>query len=113
MPHTLAGEYNPVNSGPVGHGNATVTNGEEGLAAHDAEKPDLIILDLMMPVMDGFTVLQKLKERKSSVPVFVLSSLGQNADIATVRELGAVDFLVKSDVQLEEIITKVRATIGK
>jgi DNA-binding response OmpR family regulator len=79
-------------------------NGQEGVDATEREKFDLILLDLILPVMDGFTVLEKLREKGNKVPVIVLSNLNQQEDIAKVKALGAMDFLVKSNIQLSKIL---------
>lgn len=90
-------------------------NGEEALKLLLLEKPDLVILDLMMPLKTGFEVLQALKDDayKSvrKVPIIVASNLGQKTDIDTALSLGAVDFLVKSNISLKELVAKVREHI--
>lgn len=65
---------------------------------------DTILLDLILPVMDGFELLEKLQTSKNIPRIVVLSNLSQQDDIARVKALGAADFFVKSDVQLSEII---------
>lgn len=81
-------------------------DGQEGLDALQEFKPDVILLDLVMPKMDGFTTLERIKqdEALSKIPVIVASNLGQAEDIARAKELGAQEFLIKSDVSLEEVI---------
>lgn len=86
-------------------------NGEEALAFLQKEKPDLVILDLMMPLKTGFEVLQdiqKLDPEIKKIPVIVASNLGQKSDIDTAMSLGAVGFLVKSNISLKELVAKVR-----
>jgi two-component system, OmpR family, alkaline phosphatase synthesis response regulator PhoP len=87
-------------------------NGEEALKFLLAEKPDLVILDLMMPLKTGFEVLQELKgdayKAVRSIPIIVASNLGQKSDIDTALSLGAIDFLVKSNISLKELVAKVR-----
>lgn len=80
-----------------------LTNGEKILETIETFKPDLILLDLMMPTVDGFEVLKKLKKAKSSIPVIVLTNLSQVEDKDKALGLGAVDFLIKSNTSLKEI----------
>lgn len=82
-------------------------NGQECLDLFDKEKFDLILLDLVMPVKDGFVVLAELKEKGSKVPVIVLTNLSQVDDYKRVKELGALDLFVKSDTPIADIVKKV------
>ena len=81
-------------------------NGEEGLAAAATEKPDLIVLDITMPVMDGVTMLTKLKENPElrGIPVIMLTAESGRENIAYIANLGVRDYLVKpfKDEQLIE-----------
>lgn len=76
-----------------------------------AAKYDLILLDMIMPKMDGFTVLQKLKENGNKIPVIVTSNLGQDEDVKRAKDLGARDYLVKSDTPLVKIVEYIQANI--
>ncbi len=73
-------------------------------------KPDLILLDLMMPIMDGFEFLENIKDNKDyqKIPVIVLSILGQDVDVQRAKELGAVDYLVKSEMTPKQVVEKIR-----
>lgn len=86
-------------------------NGEEGLAAAAAEKPDLIILDITMPVMDGVTMLTKLKESPElkGIPVIMLTAESGRENVAYIAKLGVRDYLVKpfKDEQLIEKVSRV------
>lgn len=84
--------------------------GEEGLAKMKAENPDVVLLDLVMPKKDGFTVLKELQEDSalSKIPILCLSVLHQAEDIERALHLGAVDFLVKTEVTPEEIVSRVK-----
>ncbi len=84
-------------------------NGLEGIEAVLKEKPDLILLDLLMPKADGFQVLGTIKKdpATSAIPVVVLSNYGQPKDIARAKELGAMDFLIKVNFTPKAIIEKV------
>lgn len=85
-------------------------NGEEALealASKDKGPFDILLLDLVMPVKDGFEVLDELKKKKNKIPVIVLSNLGQEEDEDRVRELGAKEYFVKSNTSLAEIVTAI------
>jgi two-component system cell cycle response regulator len=88
-------------------------NGEEGLATAAVQKPDLIILDITMPVMDGVTMLTKLKEDPSlkGIPVIMLTAESGRENVAYIAKLGVRDYLVKpfQDGQLIEKVQRVIA----
>lgn len=88
-----------------------VDNGQEALAVLSKSSFDLIITDLVMPVMDGFALLTQLKSRNIQTPSVVLSNLNQDEDIARVKELGAKEFLVKSNIQLAEIVSYIKTIL--
>jgi len=85
-------------------------DGEEGLEKAKAGKPKLILLDLIMPKMDGFAVLEAMAADASlkKIPVIVLSNLGQDEDIERAKKLGAKDFLVKSDSSIQAVVEKIK-----
>jgi DNA-binding response OmpR family regulator len=85
-------------------------DGEEGLRKSKEGKPNLILLDLILPGIDGFEVLAKIKQdpETKSIPVIILSNLGQKEDIEKGIKLGAVDYLVKAHFTPGEIIEKIR-----
>jgi DNA-binding response OmpR family regulator len=87
----------------------TAEDGEEALHIARAETPDLILLDLIMPKMQGFEVLKALKcdPQTSPVPVIILSNLGQESDSRAAREMGALDYWVKANLALEELVKRV------
>lgn len=86
------------------------SDGEQGLRAAENRKPDLILLDMIMPVKDGFETLKELKQSATlkTIPVIVLSNLGQESDIQKTKELDAVDFIIKSNMSIQEVIEKVK-----
>ena len=92
-------------------------NGEEGLAMATANKPDLIILDITMPVMDGITMLGKLKESAvlKTIPVIILSAESGRENVAFIAKLGVRDYLVKpfKDEQLIEKVVRIVTLIKK
>lgn len=89
---------------------SVATTGEEGLHKASTEKPDLVLLDLMLPGIDGFQVLEDLKNKQDTkdAPVIILSNLGQPSDIERGKNLGAVDYLVKANLSLIHLVDKVK-----
>jgi DNA-binding response OmpR family regulator len=89
------------------------TDGDEAIKVLESFRPDLIILDLVMPVKDGFTTLKELKEHESykTIPVIIASNLGQKEDREKALGLGASDFVVKSDINLNDLISKINSHI--
>ncbi len=90
-------------------------DGEEGLASAKKNKPHLIILDIVMPSMDGLTMLKKLREDKwgNSVPVLILSNLSDPQQINEATGRGAVEYLVKSNWGLDDVVEKAEQTLNK
>lgn len=86
----------------------SLPNGQNTLSTLEKNHFSLIICDLMMPVVDGFEVLQILKENKINTPVIILTNLSQPEDEKRVKELGAVDFLVKSDIPISGVVEKIK-----
>ena len=88
-------------------------DGEIGLRLAKSEKPDLILLDLVLPKLHGFEVLKKLKKNKETedIPVIVLTNLEKVEDVETAIELGAKNYLVKTQYNLEEVIAKIKKII--
>ncbi len=88
-------------------------DGEEGIKMIAEEKPDLVLLDLILPGIDGFEVLAKAKADPalSSIPVIILSNLGQKEDLEKGLKLGAVDYLIKAHFTPGEIIEKIRGVL--
>ena len=88
-------------------------DGEEGLKKIKETKPDLVLLDLILPGIDGFDVLSKIKDDPAlaSIPVIILSNLGQREDVEKGLRLGVVDYLVKAHFTPNEIIAKVKTAL--
>jgi len=90
-------------------------DGEAALEKAHENSPDLIFLDIILPGMNGFEVLKQLKEDEKikDIPVAFLSNLGQKEDIEKGKRLGAVDFIVKANHSLEEIVDKAGELLTK
>jgi len=88
-----------------------VGNGEEALATLKKSKFDLMLLDVMMPKLDGFGVLAGIKDLDYKPIILISSNLSQASDREKALSLGADDFLVKSDVSLKEIVDKVKKAL--
>lgn len=88
-----------------------VDNGESALERIKEGIPSILLLDLIMPKMDGFEVLEKLNESGvvKKIPILVFSNLSQEEDLKKVKELGANDFIVKQDLSFEDVLEKVKS----
>lgn len=88
-------------------------NGEEAFAMAEKEVPDIILLDILLPGLDGFEILRQLKknDKTKGIPVILFSNLGQKTDIDKGKDLGAVKFLVKATVTLDEIVSEIKNTL--
>lgn len=83
-------------------------DGVEGLKVANATKFDMILLDLIMPQLDGFGFMEQLKKK---CPVIVLSNLGQSEDRERAEQLGAIDYFVKSNTPITDIIKRVKSAL--
>lgn len=90
-------------------------DGEEALTLVRTVSPDIILLDLIMPKIQGFEVLRRLKEDPDTrdIPVVVLSNLSQDGDLQRAMAAGAVGYLVKSNLSLANLLTQVTAILSK
>ena len=97
----------------MGYDVVSAADGESGLAMIKQVKPDVVLLDLILPGINGFEVLEKAKSdpETASVPIVILSNLGQSEDIEKGLKLGAKDFLVKAHFTPQEIITKLKTLL--
>lgn len=89
-------------------------NGEDGLADVKKKKPDIILLDILLPRLDGFSVLAELKQNKATaaIPVILLTNLGQKEDVHKGLELGAADYLIKAHFRPSETVDKVKRVLN-
>lgn len=90
-------------------------DGEEALAKIKETIPDLVLLDIMMPKLDGLSVLWELKSDSATakVPVIVLTNLGDAETISKIVAAGAVDYLLKSDQSVDDIINKIKDVLNR
>jgi len=88
-------------------------DGEIGLKLVKEKNPDLVLLDLILPKVNGFDVLKKIKEDKETknIPVIVLTNLEEIEDVNKVIELGATTYLVKANYSLTELLEKIKKTL--
>lgn len=93
----------------------TADNGIEAIKILSQEKPDLILLDLMMPIMDGYKVLQVIKTdpRLSSIPVLVFSAKGQPEEVEKSLNLGAAGYIVKATTKPNEVVEQIRKVLSQ
>jgi DNA-binding response OmpR family regulator len=96
----------------AGYSVSVVHDGVVALNKIKKENFDLMLLDLIMPRGDGFAVLKKLSKQKSVLPIIVLTNLSQEDDIHKAEMLGAKKVLVKSSVELQQIVQEVKKLIG-
>ena len=83
-----------------------VTNGRELIGEFPRKKYHLVITDLIMPDMNCFEALEKLQAKKHHVPILVISNLGQKEDVDKAISLGATEFLIKTNVSINDIVEK-------
>jgi len=94
---------------------STSRNGEEGLKTMKETKPDLILLDIVMPKMGGFEVMEEMRKDRelNKIPVIIISNSGQPVELDKAKKLGAKDWLIKAEFDPQEVIDKVVKQIGK
>lgn len=98
-----------------GYEMGSALDGEIGLRLAKVQKPDLILLDLVLPKLHGFEVLKKLKEDNETkdIPVIVLTNLESIEEVEKALELGATTYLVKAQYSLREVIEKIKKALGE
>ncbi|GMX58333.1 MAG TPA: response regulator [Candidatus Pacearchaeota archaeon] len=97
----------------IGYDVSLAMNGEEGLEKIKQIIPDLILLDIVMPRMGGFEVMAEMKkdEKIADIPVIIISNSGQPLELERAKELGAVDWLVKTEFDPKEVAEKIQKYI--
>jgi CheY-like chemotaxis protein len=89
-----------------------VSDGKEAMEALSKRVFDVIVLDLVMPHMDGFAVLQQLRLKNNHIPIIVTTNLSQEEDKARAKLLGAQNYFVKANTTLGEIVSKIKSIVG-
>ncbi len=99
----------------AGYITSVANNGVEALKALTTDKPDLTLLDLMMPIMDGFKVLQTVKANPNfqNIPIIVFSAKGASEEISKALQAGANDFLVKATTTPNKVVEKIKEILQK
>ena len=89
-------------------------NGEKGWMEAKKKKPDIVLLDILLPKIDGFAVLDKMKAdpETANIPVILLTNLGQKEDVEKGLERGAQDYLIKAHFKPSEVVAKVRKLLN-
>ena len=90
----------------------TAENGEEGVNVAEKEKPDLILADVLLPQMNGIEMAKKIKESGSSAIIIFLTNIKDSEHTDGVKELGSFDYLIKSDLSINDIVKKVKTKLG-
>jgi len=100
--------------GAEGYDVVLAMDGEKALDVAKTEQPNLILLDLILPTIDGFAVLQQLKTmpETQNIPVIILSNLGQKEDVERGMQLGAADFMIKANFTPGEIVSKIKTIVS-
>lgn len=90
-------------------------DGNTGLRTAQSERPDLILLDLVLPQKDGFEVLAELRQdqRTAHIPVIVLTNLAETPDVERAIRMGASAYLIKTNYHLTEIVQKIEKALGQ
>jgi len=91
------------------------TNGEDGLKLAQKDQPDIVLLDLLMPKMNGFEVLEKMKgdPELAKIPVLVLTNLGQKEDVERCIKLGAAGYIIKAHSLPAETVNRIKEILAK
>lgn len=98
----------------LGYEVSVVPDGEQLMKLIKSKIPDLVMLDLIMPKLDGFETLRMIKEdpKLNGIRVLILSNLAQKEDVDTAMQLGAIGYIVKSNTSIHDVLAKVKDSIG-
>ncbi len=90
------------------------SNADEAAKFLESDMPDLVLLDLILPGTDGFGILKNLRDnaKTKALPVIVFSNLSEDKDIAHAKELGATDYMVKSNFTLDELAERIKSILA-
>ena len=90
----------------------TAENGQEGLDLIVKEKPDLIILDILMPKMSGIEMAEKMKEKGLNTPLIFLTNMSDIDHISKAEQIFPTDYIIKADVSIDKIVTAAKRKLG-
>jgi len=101
--------------GKVGAEVLRAADGEEGIKMIKDNKPDLVLLDLILPKKSGFELLEDMRSEPSiqGTPVIIISNLGQESDVARGKELGAVEYFVKAKTSIDGLVERVKSILSE
>ena len=98
----------------AGFSTMIANDGQSALDILDKNKIDLVLLDLIIPQIDGFTVLKELKKRKKKIPpIIIISNLGQENDLNLAKSFGVIDYFIKVNTPMAEIVDKVKECLNE
>lgn len=86
-------------------------DGKDGLDKIERWHPDLILLDMVMPVMDGYEVLKNLQKKNNEIPIIIISNSGQEVELKKIQELGVIDYMIKAQINPTEVMNKVKKVL--
>lgn len=93
--------------------NASIAvNGEDGLQKIAEWQPDLILLDIVMPKMNGYEVLEDLQKRNNKIPVMIISNSGQDIELEKIKKMGVVDYIIKTQIEPGAVVQKVNKLLN-
>jgi two-component system, OmpR family, alkaline phosphatase synthesis response regulator PhoP len=101
-----------INFSKEGFSVVTAENGEEGLSLVEKEKPDLIILDILMPTMDGIEMAKQVKQKGINIPIVFLTNMSDIDHISQAQEIVLSDYIIKSDVSVDKIVEAAKTKLG-
>lgn len=97
----------------AGYESILAKNGQEALQKFEKEKPNLILLDILLPEVSGFDVLEQIRVKfDSKIPVIIISNLGEKDDLEMGKNFGVVDYILKSDISLKNLMLKIHNTLS-
>ena len=96
----------------AGYDVAISVNGEDGLAKINAWQPDLILLDIVMPKMNGYEVLENLQNNNNKIPVIIISNSGQDIELEKIKKMGAADYIIKTQIEPGAVAQKVNKLLN-
>jgi two-component system alkaline phosphatase synthesis response regulator PhoP len=91
---------------------STAENGEDGLEMAGKEKPDLIISDVLIPKMDGIQMVKKILEINKAVSIIFLTNIKDEEHNADTKELAGIEYLIKSEMRINDVVEKVKGKLG-